>query len=44
MAKYDSMPRSVIDAGLADIISPAAELPEHVINYLQHPAEMHSPV
>ena len=36
-AKYDSMPRSVIDAGLADIISPAAELPEHVINYLQHP-------
>jgi len=36
-AKYDSMPRSVIDAGLADIISPAAELPAHVINYLQHP-------
>lgn len=36
-AKYDSMPRSVIDAGLADIIAVAAELPEHIIRYLQHP-------
>jgi len=36
-AKYDSMPRSVIDAGLADIIGTAAELPAHIINYLQHP-------
>ncbi|MDP3877445.1 MAG: chemotaxis protein CheB [Methylobacter sp.] len=36
-AKYDSMPRSVIDAGLADIIDTAAELPLHIINYLQHP-------
>ncbi|MGZ8220589.1 MAG: chemotaxis protein CheB [Methylobacter sp.] len=36
-AKYDSMPRSVIDAGLADIIDAAAELPLHIINYLQHP-------
>ncbi len=36
-AKYDSMPRSVIDAGLADIIDTAAELPQHIINYLQHP-------
>ncbi|MDO9269095.1 MAG: chemotaxis protein CheB [Methylobacter sp.] len=36
-AKYDSMPRSVIDAGLADIIDTAAELPAHIINYLQHP-------
>lgn len=36
-AKYDSMPRSVIDAGLADIIGTAAELPVHIINYLQHP-------
>ncbi len=37
-AKYDSMPRSVIDAGLADIIGTAAELPQHIINYLQHPS------
>ncbi|TAK62868.1 chemotaxis protein CheB [Methylobacter sp.] len=36
-AKYDSMPRSVIDAGLADIVGTAAELPAHVIAYLQHP-------
>ncbi|MDO9046290.1 MAG: chemotaxis protein CheB [Methylobacter sp.] len=36
-AKYDSMPRSVIDAGLANIIGTAAELPAHIINYLQHP-------
>lgn len=35
-AKYDSMPRSVIDAGLADIIATAAELPAHLIHYLQH--------
>ncbi|MFZ2405131.1 MAG: chemotaxis protein CheB, partial [Methylobacter sp.] len=33
-AKYDSMPRSVIDAGLADIIDAAAELPLHIVNYL----------
>ncbi len=37
-AKCDSMPRSVIDAGLADIIGTAAELPQHLIDYLQHPA------
>lgn len=36
--KYESMPRSVIDAGLADIIDTAAELPRHIIDYLQHPS------
>jgi len=36
-AKYDSMPRNVIDAGLADTIALAAELPRHIINYLRHP-------
>ncbi|MCK9395412.1 MAG: PAS domain-containing protein [Methylobacter sp.] len=36
-ARYDSMPRSVIDAGLADIIATAAELPAHIIHYLRHP-------
>lgn len=34
--RYDSMPRSVIDAGLADIIGMAAELPQHIITHLQH--------
>lgn len=32
-AKYDSMPRSVIDAGLADIVAPAAELPARIIGF-----------
>ena len=34
-AKFDSMPRSVIDAGLADIVAPADELPGKVLAYLQ---------
>ena len=34
-AKFDGMPRSAIDAGLADIVAPAAELPEKIIAYLQ---------
>lgn len=35
-AKYDGMPRSVIEAGLADHVLPAAEIPEQVLKYLQH--------
>jgi two-component system CheB/CheR fusion protein len=35
-AKFDGMPRSAIDAGLADIVAPASELPLKIINYLQH--------
>ncbi|OAI10107.1 chemotaxis protein CheB [Methylomonas lenta] len=35
-AKFDAMPRSVIQAGLADIVAPAQELPTHIINYLNH--------
>ena len=35
-AKFDSMPRSAIDAGLADIVAAAAELPEKIIAYLKH--------
>jgi chemotaxis methyl-accepting protein methylase len=35
-AKFDSMPRSAIDAGLADLVAPANELPEKIIAYLQH--------
>ena len=34
-AKFDSMPRSAIDAGLADIVAPAADLPGRIVSYLQ---------
>jgi len=34
-AKFDSMPRSVIDAGLADIVVPVDELPGKILSYLQ---------
>ncbi len=33
-AKFDGMPRSAVDAGLADITAPANELPEKIIAYL----------
>ena len=35
-AKFDSMPRSAIDAGLSDIVAPVEELPGKVVAYLQH--------
>jgi len=35
-AKFDSMPSSVIDAGLADVIGPAEDLPGKVIAYCRH--------
>ena len=35
-AKFDGMPRSAIDAGLADVVAPAEELPGKIIAYLQH--------
>src|SRR5476649_1963141 len=34
-AKFDSMPRSAIDAGLADIVAPAEELPGKILAYLK---------
>jgi len=34
-AKFDSMPRSALDAGLADIVAAAEELPEKILAYLQ---------
>jgi len=34
-AKFDGMPRSAIDAGLADIVAPAEELPGKIIAFLQ---------
>ena len=36
-ARFDSMPRSAIDAGLADVVAPADELPFKIISYLRHP-------
>lgn len=35
-AKFDGMPRSAIDAGLADIVAPATELPAKLLQYLRH--------
>ncbi len=35
-AKFDGMPRSAIDAGLADVIAPADELPERIMAYVHH--------
>jgi two-component system CheB/CheR fusion protein len=35
-AKFDSMPRMAIEAGLADVVAPADELPSKIINYLKH--------
>ena len=34
-AKFDSMPRSAIDAGLADIVAPVNELPGRIRAYLE---------
>jgi len=34
-AKFDAMPRSAIEAGLADIVAPAEELPGKILAYLQ---------
>ncbi len=44
-AKFDGMPRSAIDSGLADIVAPVDDLPERILAYLQrtplaHPAEL----
>ena len=35
-AKFDSMPRSAIEAGLADVVAPAEELAGRITTYLQH--------
>ncbi len=37
-AKFDAMPRSAIDAGLADIIAPPQELWGRIFTYLKHVA------
>jgi two-component system CheB/CheR fusion protein len=35
-AKFDSMPRSTIDAGLADLVARVEELPGKILGYLRH--------
>jgi two-component system CheB/CheR fusion protein len=35
-AKFDGMPRSAIDAGVADVIAPVEELPARIVAYRQH--------
>jgi len=35
-ARFDSMPRSAVDAGLADIVAAAEELPLRIGDYLRH--------
>ena len=42
-AKFDGMPRSAIDAGLADIVAPVDELPVRILTYLQRTSLPHSP-
>jgi len=34
-AKFDGMPRSAIDSGLADIVAPVGELPARILAYLK---------
>ncbi len=43
-AKFDGMPRSAIDAGLADIVAPVEELPKKIMAYLKRtPLIPHKP-
>ena len=35
-AKFDGMPRSAVDAGMADIVAPVEELPGKLLAYLRH--------
>lgn len=38
-AKFDGMPRSAVDAGVADVVDVVEALPEKVINYFRHTPE-----
>jgi len=40
-AKFNGMPRSAIDAGLADIVAPVEELPERILAYLKRTPLVH---
>jgi chemotaxis methyl-accepting protein methylase len=41
-AKFDGMPRSVINAGLVDLVAPAAELPQKISAYLNQSLRLES--
>ena len=43
LARFDSMPRSAIAAGLADIVGPAEELPDKILDYLRHVPSLAAP-
>jgi two-component system CheB/CheR fusion protein len=36
-AKYDGMPRSAVDTGLADFVIPPERMPDQLISYVRHP-------
>jgi two-component system CheB/CheR fusion protein len=42
-AKFDGMPRSAIDAGLADIVAPVDDLPGKILAYLKRTPLLHAP-
>ena len=42
-AKFDGMPRSAIDAGLADVVAPVEALPGKIVAYLHHVPLMAKP-
>ncbi len=39
-AKFDGMPRSAIETGLADFVVPVEELPGKILAYLKHPSRI----
>lgn len=41
-AKFDGMPRSAIDSGLADIVAPVDDLPGRILAYLQRTPVAHT--
>ncbi|MBK6794428.1 MAG: PAS domain-containing protein [Anaerolineales bacterium] len=43
-AKFEGMPQSAIDAGVADVIAPIADLPGRILSYLRHPGLPVKPV
>jgi two-component system, chemotaxis family, CheB/CheR fusion protein len=34
-AEYDGMPRSAINSGVVDLVSPVAEMPQHIANFVR---------
>jgi two-component system CheB/CheR fusion protein len=43
-AKFDGMPRSAIDAGLADVVAPAQELAQRMLAFVQHGSKLGRPL